>query len=119
MSIAKSWADVLAKDPCPYCGKKMKYNSEFNDSPTRDHIVPKWTGAILEYDNLAVCCRICNFKKNDQSLLNFISGIAYEKEFVHYEDVVNIRKLERVDVRNFIIKNQTKLGKGQRAASND
>jgi len=117
MGIAhKSWADVLAKDPCPYCGKRMKYNGESNETPTRDHIVPKWTGAILEYNNLAVCCRICNFKKNNNSLLSFISGIDYNKIYGHYRDQISIRNLERADLQNFIVRNQLKFSRTERKA---
>jgi len=105
MGIAqKTWAEILAKDPCPYCGKKMRCGLTYSDRPTRDHIVPKWTGAILEYDNLAVCCGNCNFLKNDKSLLHFISNIEFEKEYYHYPENINLKRLEKEDVKFLILK---------------
>src|SRR5437899_2954155 len=50
---------------CEYCGRDLL--ASFNDYDTWqiDHVYPSAKGGKHEYENMAVCCRTCNFLKRD------------------------------------------------------
>lgn len=64
---------VIERDgkKCTVCGKtvvvksgKSRRSKDPLNHLTLDHIVPLSTGGTSEFDNLRVCCRRCNMKRN-------------------------------------------------------
>lgn len=55
---------ILARDnyTCQYCGQR-------GGELTVDHVVPRRLGGPDTWDNLVCCCRMCNGKKGDKTLL--------------------------------------------------
>lgn len=60
--IKLSRQSIIQRDDnkCIYCGKSFS-----TKDLTIDHIVPKSRGGTNNYDNLASCCKRCNFKKSN------------------------------------------------------
>ena len=54
---------LISGDPCSYCG---------GSADTIDHIVPLARGGSHVSDNLAAACRLCNQRKQTNSLLRFL-----------------------------------------------
>lgn len=56
---------VLARDgiQCRYCGRKTT-----KDSRHIDHVVPVAQGGETSLENMAVCCRACNYRKGQKTL---------------------------------------------------
>jgi hypothetical protein len=61
--LAASWASVLLKDPCAYCGAR---------SATFDHITARALGGDDAEQNLIGACGGCNSSKGARSLLQFL-----------------------------------------------
>lgn len=57
--------DVLARDPCSYCGEH---------GATVDHVVAINAGGDSDWPNLTAACGRCNASKQDRSLLAFLLG---------------------------------------------
>ena len=58
---------------CYICGKRTNFNDlrwgNFGpDYPTIDHVVPLAHGGVHSWDNVRVCCGLCNVTKRDQLL---------------------------------------------------
>lgn len=58
---------------CYICGEKTNFNDlrwgNFGpDYPTIDHVVPLAHGGVHSWDNVRVCCGLCNVTKRDQLL---------------------------------------------------
>lgn len=55
-------AELLIKTDrkCPYCGVQISHTTA-----TFDHILPRSKGGTDDKDNIIVCCRRCNVKKDD------------------------------------------------------
>jgi 5-methylcytosine-specific restriction endonuclease McrA len=60
---AIAYADILALDPCVYCGLS---------ADTIDHIDPVSISRSSRWDNLAPACRSCNSSKGTKDLLGFL-----------------------------------------------
>jgi 5-methylcytosine-specific restriction endonuclease McrA len=58
---------ILSRDSfeCKYCGKNP---IEDKIKLQVDHITPKSSGGLLEYDNLITSCNLCNISKSDKIL---------------------------------------------------
>lgn len=56
---------VIERDgkSCRYCGKRVTRNTI-----QVDHIIPRSRGGTTALDNLALCCRRCNYRKRDHLL---------------------------------------------------
>lgn len=74
-SLPKDWAEirlhVLNRDgsSCCYCGDE--------DGPFHiDHVIPLSKGGASEPDNLAVACSLCNVRKKDKSLDEWVATWA-------------------------------------------
>ena len=48
---------------CHYCGERMSWTPERDDSLTLDHIIPRALGGTNAQTNLIACCRDCNNRK--------------------------------------------------------
>jgi 5-methylcytosine-specific restriction endonuclease McrA len=61
------WLDILARDPCSYCGSRQHM--------TMDHIHPIKLGASrrLQIMNAAPACQHCNAAKGHAQLLHFLA----------------------------------------------
>jgi 5-methylcytosine-specific restriction endonuclease McrA len=57
------YSQVLASDPCAYCGASMEHV---------DHIVPFSRGGESDWTNLTPACRQCNLSKGATSMLSFL-----------------------------------------------
>lgn len=64
---ALEYMAILAADPCSYCGWP---GGEI------DHITPITAGGDGEWTNLTAACRRCNARKNDRSLMSFLTESA-------------------------------------------
>lgn len=62
--------------PCPYCGQQL------GESPHADHIYPVSRGGLSVIYNMVFVCQICNRKKGDMPINDFI--------FAHSLDATNI-----------------------------
>lgn len=62
--VNPSKRSILIRDlyTCQYCGKKLS-----NNSGTRDHVFPESRGGKGTWENLVACCKICQYKKADQT----------------------------------------------------
>lgn len=60
---ALDYCDILAGDPCCYCGKLGQ---------AIDHILPLASGGDSRWDNLTRACTSCNSRKGPKSLLHFL-----------------------------------------------
>lgn len=50
---------------CEYCERDLLASFNDYDSWQIDHIHPSSKGGKHEYENMAVCCKTCNFLKRD------------------------------------------------------
>ncbi len=64
---------------CWYCG--------CFEISTVDHVVPKSKGGSDDLDNLVLCCKSCNSKKQDLSVHEFKFKLSWEK--TEYSKSVN------------------------------
>ena len=53
LSEAQNWR-------CCYCHVRMMGRGTDDDSPTFEHIVPRWNGGNDDLDNIAISCKRCN-----------------------------------------------------------
>lgn len=62
------WKCKLAEGFCYYCSKK------FNSADlTMDHKVPLARGGVSSKNNIVVCCKTCNSKKQNKNSVDFLS----------------------------------------------
>jgi len=61
---ALSFADILRRDPCSYCGEPTEHI---------DHIDPVAFGGSNAWDNLTGACASCNTRKHTKPLLLFLA----------------------------------------------
>ncbi len=54
-------------------GTRCAYCLRVADVIERDHIVPFAKGGTETYDNITPCCRTCNARKRDKTLLEFVA----------------------------------------------
>lgn len=64
---ALGYAEVLAGDPCAYCG---------GPATEVDHIDPLVETEDGDWTNLTAACRSCNARKNRRSLLTYLREVA-------------------------------------------
>lgn len=64
---ASEYADVLALDPCSYCGGRCE---------EIDHIDALSRGGTGDFENLTASCRVCNRRKYTHPILHFMLGRA-------------------------------------------
>jgi 5-methylcytosine-specific restriction endonuclease McrA len=78
---------ILARDnyTCQYCGHKGK-------DLTVDHIIPKRLGGPVSWDNLVCCCKKCNTKKGDKSLLQVGFTLARQPRRPRYVPYISLTK---------------------------
>ncbi|WP_278620265.1 HNH endonuclease [Ectopseudomonas oleovorans] len=50
---------------CEYCDRDLLASFNDYDSWQIDHVMPSSKGGKHEYENMAVCCKTCNFLKRD------------------------------------------------------
>lgn len=55
--------DVLALDPCAYCGHEVE---------CIDHIDPSAHGGANDWSNFTAACRVCNMQKSGVTLLRYL-----------------------------------------------
>jgi len=69
---SREWLDILEEFNyhCAYCNIKFDYDN----LPTRDHIIPINKGGNNTKDNIVSTCQSCNSKKNDKLLIGGIYG---------------------------------------------
>ena len=86
--IRLSRRNIIARDDytCQYCG----YNG--NDL-TVDHIIPKRLGGPVSWENLVCCCKKCNSKKSDKSLVQVGFVLIREPRKPKYMPYISISKL--------------------------
>lgn len=65
-----TWANVLRRDPCAYCGRP--FGGRRRAQITVDHITPKAAGGDNSPENLTAACKHCNVDKDTTSLLLFL-----------------------------------------------
>lgn len=73
---------VMSRDPCVYCGVKLKRSGARHDEAklppnkprkwTLDHIHPKTAGGQRDWYNCAPTCASCNNHKGNQTLLEWL-----------------------------------------------
>lgn len=67
---AVTYADILRRDPCSYC----------DESATEvDHIVAVTAGGDNGWLNLTAACRLCNGRKSDRPLLQFLLRLSAQR----------------------------------------
>lgn len=78
---------VLARDnyACQYCGQSGK-------DLTVDHIIPKRMGGPTTWENLVCCCKKCNTKKGDKTLLQIGYTLAREPRKPKYVPFISLTK---------------------------
>jgi 5-methylcytosine-specific restriction endonuclease McrA len=50
---------------CEYCDRDLLASFNDYDAWQIDHVIPSSKGGKHEYENMAVCCKTCNFLKRD------------------------------------------------------
>jgi 5-methylcytosine-specific restriction endonuclease McrA len=75
---------------CQYCGKSLGKKDN-----TIDHVIPKSVGGKNVWENLVACCKKCNFKKANKSLLEAKMKLLKEpkqptRDFIHIIGINNI-----------------------------
>jgi 5-methylcytosine-specific restriction endonuclease McrA len=62
---------------CPYCGVQMGRTSY---QPSRDHMVPRSRGGILNRTNKAIVCQPCNWDKGDLTIHEFYIELVKRRD---------------------------------------
>ena len=65
-STSAEYLDILADDPCSYCG---------GAAGEIDHIDATAGGGLGSWDNLTAACRSCNASKHSKPLLAYLGAI--------------------------------------------
>jgi 5-methylcytosine-specific restriction endonuclease McrA len=73
---AIAYREFIQGDPCAYCG---------GPADSTDHILPVALGGLSTADNLTAACTICNSRKRDRTLLDFL-----------LEDLIRRRRLGEI-----------------------
>lgn len=83
---------VYARDGfhCAYCGKILS-SMEIQ----YDHITPRSKGGKNNYENLHVCCPLCNSRKGTKTLEEFRSFMERKNAGLPYFNAIQLRWLER------------------------
>lgn len=82
---------------CCYCGRKY---DNVKNRRTVDHVMPKSRGGEIRIHNVLIACEVCNVKKSDTDLEDFIKQNKRVKE--------NLRKyIEAVKENNIMINNKS------------
>jgi 5-methylcytosine-specific restriction endonuclease McrA len=78
---------ILARDryTCQYCGHTAK-------DLTVDHIVPKRLGGPTSWENLVCCCKKCNTRKGDKTLLQVGFTLARQPRRPKYVPFISLTK---------------------------
>ena len=66
---------MVVNEHCPYCG-------EFISEAHIDHIYPVAKGGLSTTKNMVRVCSICNMKKKDLTLSQFIRKYKLDREFI-------------------------------------
>lgn len=64
---------------CHYCGGKMRLAYGYQNSVTRDHIIPRSAGGPTTAFNLVGACYRCNQEKGSLPYEVFVSNLALKK----------------------------------------
>jgi 5-methylcytosine-specific restriction endonuclease McrA len=85
--IKKHLVDQAVECPCcPYCG------GEYGDEPHADHIYPVSRGGLSTLENMVLVCGMCNLKKSDKTLREFIVQYKMDRCFIE-TSLVRLRKV--------------------------
>jgi 5-methylcytosine-specific restriction endonuclease McrA len=90
---------------CIYCGKDFLATFDDYNSWQWDHIIPQSTGGDHTLENIAVCCKACNWLKSTYapSGATRAERIADAKNYIHKQraaydlELHEIRRLSRGD----------------------
>lgn len=77
---------VLKRDGfvCCYCGKK--------NATTVDHVLPKWQGNVLSWNNAVASCYPCNSKKGGRSPKEAGMKMLYQPRTPSFDEAYNFRR---------------------------
>ena len=64
--------DLVAE--CPYCFGPL------GDSPCADHVYPVIRGGLSTPDNMVLVCALCNGRKHDRTLREFIAAYDLDRD---------------------------------------
>lgn len=64
---------------CAYCHKDMTLKLGWDDTATKDHIIPKSKFSISDEFNLVAACNKCNSLKSDMPLASFMAIVLARK----------------------------------------
>lgn len=83
---------------CEYCGRDLLESFNDYDSWQIDHIYPSSQGGKHEYDNMAVCCKTCNFLKRDYTPTGTTreERVADAKSHVDKKRIARNQELQRI-----------------------
>ena len=71
------FVEQLKKFPhCPYCG------GEYGTNPQADHIYPVTKGGLSVIENMIYVCFLCNNRKSDSTLREFILQNKMDRDFI-------------------------------------
>jgi len=85
--LLREWRRTIQHDPCVYCGRSNEgevrravedgsvfygQDEPFKLSMTEDHIIPRASGGLTRWWNLAPACVQCNSDKGADSMLGFM-----------------------------------------------
>lgn len=68
-------SNMIINDFCPYCGERI-------DEVHVDHIYPVAKGGLSSTKNMVRVCALCNMKKKDLTLSQFIKKYKFDRDFV-------------------------------------
>lgn len=76
---------ILARDchTCQYCGSTRDL--------TIDHVRPRWTGGTNSWDNMVTCCRRCNLKKGEKTLVQANMNLSKKPKRPHYVPYLSLQ----------------------------
>lgn len=69
--------NLTITEKCPYC------NGPMGSGPNADHIYPVKRGGLSTIENMVYCCQICNSRKGDKGLVEFLMAEGLDLDVVY------------------------------------
>jgi len=87
---------------CEYCDRDLLASFNDYDAWQIDHVVPSSKGGKHEYENMAVCCKTCNFLKRDYFPIGETRDERVSDARRHIQELRAAREAELVRIRELV-----------------